>query len=439
MTALSYRNWVPEHCETYIQSIAAEVAETDDVAIEARLNRLIDDNRRIHDMDCINLNPAANVLNPKAEAVLAQSLGSRPSLGYPGDKYEMGLEAIEQIEVIAAELVAEVFAARFAEIRVASGALANLYAFMATTKPGDAIIVPPPTIGGHVTHHPSGCAGLYGVAIHSAPINPDGYTIDLEGLAQMAEEIRPKLITIGGSLNLFEHPVVEIRKIADRTGAKILFDAAHQCGLIAGGVWRNPLAAGADLMTMSTYKSLGGPAGGVIVTNDPALAEKLDHIAFPGLTANFDAAKSASLAITMLDWLTLGKDYAAEMVAAAHSLATSLEMEGVPVFSTPSGFTKSHQFAVEAAQYGGGQQVSKQLREANILACGIGLPISPVTGDLNGLRLGTPEIVRRGMRSSDMADLARLIAKALRAEDPTTVRNEVTEYRKSFTGLHFIR
>ena len=261
-------------------------------------------------------------MNPRAEALLASGIGSRPSLGYPGDKYEMGLEAIEEIEVIAAALASEVFHARFAEIRVASGAMANLYAFMATCAPGDTIIAPPATIGGHVTHHGPGCAGLYGLRCLQAPINADGYTVDLDGLRAMALKEHPKLITVGGSLNLFEHPVREVRAIADEVGAKVLFDAAHQCGIIAGGAWSNPLDHGAHLMTMSTYKRLGGPAGGLIVTNDAELAQALDQIAFPGMTANFDAAKSAALAVTLLDWRAFGAAYARAMIDLAQALAT---------------------------------------------------------------------------------------------------------------------
>ena len=170
MTHLERRGWVPGACEDYIQRIAAEAAGADAEAVAARIGALIEQNNAIHDRDCINLNPATNVMSPRAEAALAAGLGSRPSLGYPGDKYEMGLEAIEQIEVIAAELAAEIFQARFAEIRVPSGALGNLYAFMACCKPGDAIITPPPAIGGHVTHHEAGVAGLYGLIIHHAPV-----------------------------------------------------------------------------------------------------------------------------------------------------------------------------------------------------------------------------------------------------------------------------
>ena len=221
---------------------------------------------------------------------------------------------------------------------------------------------------------PAGCAGLYGLKTHPAPVDADGYTLDIEGLRELAHNVRPTLITVGGSLNLFPHPVRAVREIADEVGARVLFDAAHQCGVIAGKAWPSPLAEGADLMTMSTYKSLGGPAGGLLVTDDAALAERLDAIAFPGMTANFDAAKSAALALTMLDWREHGEAYANAMIGTAQALAEALDAEGVPVFAKARGFTRSHQFAIEAARYGGGQTASKKLRKAGFLACGIGLP-----------------------------------------------------------------
>jgi glycine hydroxymethyltransferase len=440
MTNLLPRNWVPETCEAYVQEIASKTAALTSDAAATEIARLIGQNSEIHDRDCINLNPATNVMNPKAEEVLAQGLGSRPSLGYPGVKYEMGLEAIEQIEVIAAELAAEIFQARYAEIRVASGALGNLYAFMATCKPGDTIIVPSPDIGGHVTHHDAGAAGLCGLNILASPVDPAKYTVDLKALHTLALETRPKLITIGGSLNLFAHPVKEIRKIADEVGAFVLFDAAHLCGMIAGGAWENPLHQGAHLMTMSTYKSLGGPAGGLIVTNDAMLAERLDKIAFPGLTANFDASKSASLALTLLDWRDHGPSYAEAMVDTAAALASALETEGLDVFTCEKGVTTSHQFALLADRFGGGQTAARRLRKANILSCGIGLPLARIEGDINGLRIGTPEIVRRGMGPGDMPALARLIARALMGnEAPENIAADVTAFRQQFSGLHFMR
>jgi glycine hydroxymethyltransferase len=436
--SLATRDWVPAVSEVLVQAISRRTSDAPSSVILGQIESLALRNREIHERDCFNLNPATNVMNPRAEALLASGIGSRPSLGYPGDKYEMGLEAIEEIEVICAALCAEVFDARFAEIRVPSGAIANLYGFMALCKPGDTIIVPPAIIGGHVTHHAAGCAGLFGLHPIPAPVSPDGYTVDVDALRDLARAERPSLITLGGSLNLFEHPVAEVRAVADEIGAKLLFDAAHQCGIIAGRAWRNPLTEGAHLMTMSTYKSLGGPAGGLIVSNDAAIAERLDAIAFPGMTANFDAAKSAALAVTMLDWRDFGQAYASEMTALSGALADALANLGVPVFSGRDGHTQSHQFAIEAAAFGGGQTASKKLRRAGFLACGIGLPIAAVDGDMSGLRIGTPELVRWGMTTSDADRLAGLISSAFSSNNPETLAAEVSEWRRSFDHLHFM-
>ena len=435
---LCHRDWVPDASEALVQSIAKRAASDSSDDLRTQIADLATRNREIHEHECFNLNPATNVMNPRAEALLASGLGSRPSLGYPGDKYETGLEVIEEIEVIAAQLCAEIFQAKYAEIRVPSGAIANLYGFMATCQPGDTIIAPPASIGGHVTHHADGCAGLFGLRTIPAPVQADGYTVDIDALRDVVRKERPKLITLGGSLNLFEHPVREVRAIADEAGARLMFDAAHQCGIIAGRAWRDPLAEGAHFMTMSTYKSLGGPAGGLIVTNDADIAEKLDKIAFPGMTANFDAAKSAALAITMLDWRDHGKAYAAAMIDVAKTLAAALEAQNVPVFSGNGEHTRSHQFAVEAAHFGGGQTASKRLRRAGFLACGIGLPIAAVDGDLNGLRIGTPELVRWGMTTDDAGRLAELIAAVLTTNDPDSLAAEVSEWRRSFDRVHFV-
>ena len=439
MPQLRFRAWVPSACETYMQGLAEPVGKTSSDELDRQLHALIAQNRDIHERECFNLNPATNVMNPKAEAVLASGLGSRPSLGYPGDKYETGLEAIETIEVLAAELAAELFDASYAEVRVGSGALSNLYAFMALAQPGDAIVAPPASIGGHVTHHKDGCAGLYGLKTHAAPVLADGYTVDVTALGEMVRAVKPKVITLGGSLNLYPHPVREVRALADEVGAKVLFDAAHQCGMIASRQWPNPLDEGAHLMTMSTYKSLGGPAGGLIVTRDAAIAERLDAIAYPGLTANFDAAKTAALALSLLDWREHGAAYGKAMVDTSRALAQALEDQGLEVFSGAYGHTQSHQFALIGAPLGGGQNASKRLRQAGFLACGIGLPIAPVAGDLNGLRMGTPEIVRWGMTPDHMLRLADLIAKALRADQPQRLAEEVREWRSTFNRVHFVR
>tara|TARA_B100001057_G_scaffold164382_1_gene164946 strand:+ start:749 stop:2056 length:1308 start_codon:yes stop_codon:yes gene_type:complete len=432
---LERRKWVPEASENLVQNLAGKVSESSSKELFERLTFLAKLNKKIHEKDCFNLNPATNVMNPRAEAFLSCGIGSRPSLGYPGDKYEMGLEAIEEIEVIASSLVAEIFCSKFAEVRVPSGAMANLFSFMAICKPGDTIIVPPASIGGHVTHHNSGCAGLFGLNIIEAPIDKDYYTVDVDQLRELALKEKPRLITLGGSLNLFQHPVAAVSSIAKEVGATLLFDAAHQCGLIAGNAWENPLDLGADVVTMSTYKSLGGPPGGAIITNNAEIAQKIDFIAFPGMTANFDAAKSAALAVTMLDWKEFGNDYAAEMVLLSKTLASSLEDYDIPIFFGALGHTQSHQFAVLSEEYGGGQRLAKMLRKTGFLTSGIGLPVKDLDGDLNGLRIGTPELVRWGMKAKDSKRLAKLISNALKGR---LVIDEVSEWRKTFNKLHFV-
>jgi glycine hydroxymethyltransferase len=438
MQSLKTQSWATSASQELITRIASQVDSKAGADVQKWIEDLAQENHRLHDIEGINLNPATNILNPRAEKLLSSGMGSRASLGHPGDKYETGLGAIEQIEIITQELACEVFGSTYAEFRVPSGAIANLYAFMATTEPHDTIIAPPASIGGHVTHHKGGSAGLYRLNTISAPVDQTGYTIDIDALRKLAHEVKPKLITVGGSLNLFHHPIAQVRAIADEVGAKVLFDAAHLCGMIAGKVWPQPLVEGAHLMTFSTYKSLGGPAGGLIVTNDDEIAQKLDAIAYPGLTANFDAAKTAALGITLQDWKSVGRDYAQMMVKTSQALAQHLQNLGVNIFAADKGFTTSHQFAILAAPYGGGQTAARRMGEAGLLACGIGLPIEQVEGDLNGLRIGTPEIVRIGMKVEHMKDLAGFIARSLDTNvEPKSIQREITEWRKQFSGVHY--
>lgn len=436
--SLKTQNWATPASQEIISRIASQVDAKSGADVQSWIEELAQENHRLHDIEGINLNPATNILNPRAEKLLASGMGSRASLGHPGDKYETGLGAIEQIEIITQELACEVFGSTYAEFRVPSGAIANLYAFMATTEPGDTIIAPPPTIGGHVTHHKGGSAGLYRLKTISAPVDETGYTIDIDALRKLAHEVKPQLITVGGSLNLFHHPIAKVREIADEVGAKVLFDAAHLCGMIAGKVWPQPLVEGAHLMTFSTYKSLGGPAGGLIVTNDDAIAQTLDAIAYPGLTANFDAAKTAALGVTLQDWKSVGSEYAQMMVKTSQALAHNLHNRGVTIYAANKGFTTSHQFAILAAPYGGGQRAARQMAKAGLLACGIGLPIASVEGDLNGLRIGTPEIVRIGMKVEHMDQLSNFIARSLDPSiDSESLHRDVIEWRKQFSGVHY--
>ena len=220
-----------------------------------------------------------------------------------------------------------------------------------------------------------------------------------------------------------------------------MYDAAHMGGIIAGGQFQQPLDEGADVITGSTYKSFGGPPSAFIVTNSIDLAEKLDRIAYPGLTANFDLARTAAMIISVMDLLEHGTNYAKMCVRNAQTLAKALVNIGCEVFEVSNrGYTQSHHLALPALNYKGGDKACRQLEQANILACGIELPIEKVEGDFNAIRIGTQEITRWGMTPKDMPAVADLVARVLiRNDDSDRIRNDVIAFRKGFNRIHFIR
>ncbi len=435
------RGWVPQSAADFYEASAERYRAFNPAEFEPEVSRLLAAHERYMDRECISLYAGTNIMNPRAARFQVSSVGSRPSLGYPSDKYETGLQYAEQLEIMAVEIIRRIFKCEYVEFRVGSGSLANLYAYMACTKPGDRIMALPDAAAGHVTHHLAGAAGLYGLEIFDVPFDGANMAVDLVQLEQEARRIKPKLIILGGSLALFPYPVKEARRIADEVGAYLMFDAAHLSGIIAGGCFQAPLAEGAHLMTCSTYKSFGGPPGGLVMTNEPELAERLDKIAYPGLTANFDLSRTASLLVAAADILEFGPAYARTCIANAQKLAAELAERGCPVQGAPGkGFTQSHHVALPAAQWGGGTAGSRLLEKANILTSGIGLPLPEVPGDFNGLRIGTQEITRWGMTPDDMPELAELIARVLvKGEDPAGVRPDVLDFRARFQTLHYIR
>jgi glycine hydroxymethyltransferase len=266
--------------------------------------------------------------------------------------------------------------------------------------------------------------------------------VDVDDLRRLARDARPKLIIVAGSMCLFPYDVAAVRAIADEIGAWVLYDAAHMGGLIAGGAFQQPLSEGAHLMTGSTYKSFGGPPSGMVLTTEAQLAERLDHIAYPGLTANFDAAKTAALALATMDLLEHGRAYAQQMIANAQALAEALAAQGVAVFKPAArdGFTVSQHVALDARPYGGGNRASEHVERANILFTSIGLPLPAAANDANGIRIGTQEVTRWGMREEAMRAVARLVARVLaRGEAPERVRADAVALRAQYQRLHYIR
>jgi glycine hydroxymethyltransferase len=439
--SISSRPWLPDAARTFYDTHAERLRELDTDALEQTLFSLVEKHERFYDHACLTLYAGTNVPNPKVSALLGSSLGSRPNLGYPGDKFNRGMVHAEALEVMLAELLKRLFKAPYAEYRVGSGSLANLYTYMATCQPGDVIMAFSDAAAGHVTHHEAGAAGLYGLKIHEVPFDAVQMDVDVDALAARARELRPKLIIVAGSMCLFPYNVRAVRDIADEVGAYVMYDAAHMGGLIAGGAFQQPLAEGAHVMTGSSYKSFGGPPSGFVVTTSPVLAERLEGIAFPGLTANFDLGKSAAMVLAILDLLEHGPAYAEMCIQNAQALAQALADCGVNVFEVGGkGFTASHHVAVLATPYGGARAAAKRLEDANILVSGIDVPLEPLPGDANALRLGTQELTRWGMKPDEMRTVAKLMARVLvNGETPERVREDVRVFREGFRDVHFVR
>ena len=394
-----------------------------------------------YDEESIVLYAGTNVMDPRARAVLGGSLASRPSLGHPGAKYETGLEDAEAIEMGCLALARQVFGSPYVEYRVASGSLANLYAFMALARPGDTVLALPTSAAGHATHREFGAAGLYGLRVVDIPWNAAGMEVDVEGLSEAARRERPRIIVLGASLTLFPFPVREARAIADEVGATLMYDAAHVSALITTqgrARFQSPLDEGAQVVTLSTYKSLGGPPGGMLLTSDAELAERIERIAYPGLTANVDDGRLAALAISLAGFSRFGAEYVQAMLENGAELADALAEQGLPVVAAERGYTTTHHVALDARPFGGGDHAARRLARCAIHSSGIGLPGKAVRGDYNGLRFGVQEVTRWGMGLDQMRLIAGLVADRLLDRRPVeAIWRDVRALRRGFQRLKF--
>jgi len=386
----------------------------------------------------IVLYAGTNAPSPLARRFLGAGVETRPSMGYPGDKYQTYAERIEELEVLVVDLARRAFGARFAEVRIQSGTLANLAVYSAFARPGERIAVLPEGGGGHISHHAYGAPGIRGLEVVELPYDAEAMNLDLERLPDFLARERPSLVVLGASLLLFGHPVGRVREAADGVGARVVYDAAHVDGLIAGGIFQRPLREGAHLMTSSTYKSLGGPSGGMILTDDPELAEGAATAVYPGMTANYDAGRLGALAVTLAEALEYGKAYAEACVENARELGRCLHERGFQVAGAGMGYTDSHHLALDAAPFGGGAASSRRLGRAGIHSSGIGLPWQGPEEPYRGIRLGTQEVTRRGMGPEQMRRIADLMAAVLlRGGDTSRVRQEVRELRSGFSSYHY--
>lgn len=384
--------------------------------------------------DALLLYAGGNVPTARSATTHHPLLSSQPSMGYAGDKFQAGLEALDVLEVATSQLVADAMGARFAEVRATSATLANLAVYTAVARPGDTIAVLPGWAGGHLSHHEVGAPGIRGLRVVELPYDLRVLDVDLDRVAEMLAVEQPKLVVVGASLMLHPHRLAPLADRVHDAGAVVLYDASHVAGLLAEGRFQTPLADGADIVTFSTYKSFGGPAGGAIVSDDAGLMERIARAVYPGLTANYDIARLLPLGAAALAHRDSAGTYADACIDAAAALAAALAAEGLDVVTCERGPTSSHHVAVDARAFGGGPEAARTLAAANVLLSEIGLP-GRDRDPQGAIRIGTQTIVRQGFASGDMPAIAAVIAGALRAERPTgALRAEVGEIRRAQRG-----
>jgi len=373
--------------------------------------------------------------NFTSTAVLAASgsvLTNKYSEGYPGRRYYGGNQVIDDVENLARERAKALFGAEHANVQPHAGAIANLAVYQALLEPGDTVLAMSLDHGGHLTHgSPASITSkiwhfvAYGVTPASGDPAAPGETIDFDEVADVAKRERPKLIVAGATAYPRLIDAQPFREIADAVGARLMFDIAHPAGLVAGGVHPNPVGI-ADVVTLTTHKTLRGPRGGAILC-DQALAKVIDSAVFPGLQGgpleHVIAAKAVAFREASLPSF---RAYAARVVANARALADALVTEG---FRLVSGGTDNHLLLVDLRSFDAeltGKEAQEVLDRAGITLNRNTIPDDPRSPFVtSGLRLGTAAQTTAGMGTQEMARIAGLIGRALRGRGDEAALRDV--------------
>ncbi len=400
--------------------------------------------------DSIPLIASENVPSPAVREAIISDFGNRYAEGWPGERVYAGCTYIDEVEIQCMNLAKKLFGAEFADVRPISGVVANLAIYSAFSNPGDVMIAPSIPAGGHISHgkkEHSGTAGLvHGLDIEFFAFDSEEMNLDVDKTKAKVEDLKsqdrlPKIAMFGGSVFLFPHPVKELADFLKGYDIHINYDAAHVAGLIAGGEFQDPLREGVDTMTMSTHKTLFGPQGGLVLAFEKN-AEVIKKATFPGLTSSHHIHHMAAKAVTFAEALEFGKDFAAQTIKNAKALAEELNNLGFKVLGEKKGFTQSHQAVVNVLDYGDGGKIEADLEKANII-----VNRQLVPGDLKakrhymnpgGIRLGSSEVTRLGMKESDMRQIASLIKNVvIDNKDAKEVAGDVLELRKNFQKTQY--
>lgn len=352
----------------------------------------------------LELIASENIVSPAVMAAMGSVLTNKYAEGYPGKRYYGGCEYVDIVETIAIERAKELFGAKYANVQPHSGAQANTAVYVALVKPGDTIMGMSLDAGGHLTHgSPVNISGKY---FNFVPygVNEEGY-IDYEALYKQANKCRPKLIVAGASAYPRAIDFEKLASIARAVGAYLMVDMAHIAGLVAGGVHQSPVPY-ADVVTTTTHKTLRGPRGGLILTNNEYIAKKINSAIFPGTQGGPLMHVIAGKAVCFGEALKPEfKDYAKQIAANAKVLADELLKYG---FNLVSGGTDNHLMLVDLRPFKiTGKEFEKRLDAINITANKNAIPNDPEKPFVtSGVRIGTPAVTTRGLVEDDMKVIA---------------------------------
>jgi glycine hydroxymethyltransferase len=378
-----------------------------------------------------------NLTSHAVREMMATDLSHRYAEGQPLNRYYQGCTYIDEIENITIDLAKKLFNSRFVNVQPTSGVVANLATYSALAKSGDKMMSLHVPHGGHISHSKISAAGVMGLKVKNFVFDYEEMNIDVEASKKVILSEKPKFLYFGGSVFLFPHPVSELTSAAKDVDAKIGYDAAHVLGLIAGGEFQAPLEEGADIMASSRHKTFPGPQGGIIFTNDKGLKRKIDDAVFPGLVSNHHLHHLAGLAITLAEMMEFGAAYAKQTISNAKALAEALYERGFDVLCEKKGFTQSHQVLVDVTKNGKGTRVATALEKNNIILNKNLLPTDMLdkSVDPTGIRIGTQELTRLGMRENAMTEIAEFIKRVV--IDNQDLKSEVIEFRKDYTTLKY--
>ena len=398
----------------------------------------------------IPLIASENIPSPAVREAVMSDFGNRYAEGWPGERVYAGCTHIDEVEIQCMKLAKRLFDAEFADVRAVSGVVANLAIYSSYSNPGDVMMASSIPAGGHISHgkkEHSGTAGLvHGLDIEFFAFDPEEMTLDVDKTKAKVEDLKsqnrlPKIAMFGGSVFLFPHPVKELADFLKGHDMHINYDAAHVAGLIAGGKFQDPLREGTDTMTMSTHKTLFGPQGGLVLGFDRH-EESIKKAMFPGLTSSHHIHHMAGKAVAFAEALEFGKDYAAQTINNAKALAAELNNVGFKVLGEKRGYTESHQTVVNVLDFGDGGTIEADLEKANII---VNRQLIP--GDLKanrhymhpgGIRLGTSEITRLGMKESEMKEIASMIKDVvIDKKEPGEMTGKIAEFRKEFQKTQY--